>query len=116
MSSEIKSTPAAASDLIKQIADLWGPAHPNSALECLKKYIAIPNGSPEYDDTYFTNGETKSKKTLICLFDCSVEAIDLLVGWVERVGLKGFKCRVLEEDGKTPCIFAVLEGSKADTT
>lgn len=76
----------------KCIQDEWD----KSVIETLKKYIRIPNQSPEFDP---------SRAHL-------AEAAHLLKDWAISLNLKGTKVHYYDDDGRTPLILIEVSATK----
>lgn len=68
----------------------------------LEAFIEIPNQSPAFDPEWATNGLQE-------------KALDQYVAWVKAQGVKGLELEVLRPEGRTPLIFAEVEGSGRNT-
>lgn len=66
--------------------------------EAICKYIAVPNQSPQFDKTFFTNSFTE-------------DAMKIMTDWVEAQKVPGLKMEVIREEGRTPLIFITIEGA-----
>lgn len=65
-----------------------------SIIAALSEYIEIPNGSPDYDPEWATNGFME-------------KAFDVLINWMKTQNLKGMTYDYFQDKGKTP--FLVIE-------
>ncbi len=68
----------------------------------LEDFIAIPNQSPAFDPEWAKNGLQE-------------KALELYVAWVEKQGVEGLKLEVLRPEGRTPLVFAEIEGNGENT-
>lgn len=67
-------------------------------MQTLEEYIRIENQSPFYDPEWASNGLQE-------------QAAELLVAWVKRQDVKGLTIEIIKEEGRTPLIFAEVEGA-----
>lgn len=72
-----------------------------SIIPALSEYIEIPNGSPDYDPEWATNGLME-------------KAFDVLINWMKSQNLKGMTYDYFQDKGKTP--FLVIEVSGTSPT
>lgn len=72
-----------------------------SILPSLCDYIRVPNLSPMFDANILTNGYQE-------------QAMDILVKWVEKQGIKGMKLEVVSLPQRTPLLFIEIDSSHPD--
>ena len=63
----------------------------------LSKFVEIPNLSPSFDDTYFTNGLNE-------------KAIEFVSQYAKSLEIEGLTEHVYKEEGKAPLILYIYEG------
>lgn len=73
-----------------------------SALPSLQEYIKIPNLSRAFDENWNTNG---------LLEKAAVHIKD----WVEKLGVKGMTCELIQEDKLSPILFTEIKGDLDET-
>lgn len=84
------------SDCVKYCTAAWSEG--GAALEGLKEVLRIPNLSPEYDDTFLTNG----------LINKAVESVQK---WIESQGITGLKTTVFADPGREPLLMVEIPAS-----
>eukprot|EP01017_Pseudomicrothorax_dubius_P041196 TRINITY_DN6563_c0_g4_i1.p2 TRINITY_DN6563_c0_g4~~TRINITY_DN6563_c0_g4_i1.p2 ORF type:complete len:476 (+),score=99.84 TRINITY_DN6563_c0_g4_i1:43-1470(+) len=84
--------------LKRRVEELWD----QSGLPGLKDFIRIPNLSRFFDSNWETNG-------------LLTKAANQMVEWLKRQEIKGAKVEALIEPGKTPLVFAEIEGTAPGT-
>jgi acetylornithine deacetylase/succinyl-diaminopimelate desuccinylase-like protein len=75
----------------------------NSIAPTLEDYIRIPNKSPAFDPDWEANGHM-------------TRAVELLRDWCERQQIKGFRQEIVSLPGRTPVLFAEIEGTHCQDT
>jgi acetylornithine deacetylase/succinyl-diaminopimelate desuccinylase-like protein len=70
-------------------------------LPSLVKFVAIPNCSPSYDETWDTNGY-------------QIQAAKYVYDWVKKQNLKGCNPYILKEQGRTPFLYIDIAATKKD--
>ncbi len=68
------------------------------ALASLADFIEIPALSPAFDDEWAANGYLD-------------DTIDLFLGWLGRLPMKGMSCNVHRLEGRTPVLTITIEGT-----
>lgn len=84
--------------LVRAVDDCWE----NSILPTLEDYIRIPNKSPLFDAAWLENGHM-------------VDAAKLLERWASAQKIAGLKVEIVELPGRTPVLFAEVDGARDDT-
>ena len=67
-------------------------------LPSLSDFIEIPALSPAFDDDWAANGYLD-------------DTIDLFLGWLNSLPMKGMSCNVHRLDGRTPVLTITIEGT-----
>jgi len=81
------------------VAERWD----RSIIPALNDYIRIPNKSPAFDPDWEANGHMK-------------RAVDLLRHWADQAEVAGFASEVITLPGRTPLLYAEVEGTGGDGT
>ncbi len=90
----------AATDAIdwKHLSEFSERMWEDSALPSLCEFIEIPALSPAFDSNWSENGYLDA-------------TIDLFIGWLETVQIKGLSVSVHSLEGRTPILLLDVEGS-----
>ena len=70
-------------------------------MPALSEYISIPSVSPDFDPDWQANGEMD-------------RAAELIARWVGEQNIEGLKLDRLQDDGRTPLLFADMPGTGDD--
>lgn len=68
-------------------------------IPALTEYIEIPNGSPDYDPEWATNGLME-------------KAFNVLIDWLKKQSLQGMKYEFMQEEGRTPFLLVEIAGTE----
>jgi acetylornithine deacetylase/succinyl-diaminopimelate desuccinylase-like protein len=77
--------------------ELW----PRSIVPTLCDYIRIPNQSPAFEPDWAARGHSE-------------RAAQLLLTWIERLGLPGLSAEIVRPPGRTPSLWIEVEGASEE--
>ena len=74
----------------------------DNVIPAVSEFIKIPNTSRAYDPENSSNGLQQ-------------KACNFCIDWVKKQGIKGLNIELVEREGKTPLVFAEIDGSTPES-